>query len=132
MCNLKNLIWAPLRANRCREMPRGRRVIVCGARPQFGTDYVQNALYKTLDPTPFLASSAISERLGFGMRLARIPCSSARHPYSAMSHFYRCGTDWRGELPTVKDAPVPSSMAARSPSRDTSPVRRRGIPLLSR
>src|SRR5215213_10618737 len=84
MCNLKNLIWAPLRANRCREMPRGRRVIVCGARPQFGTDYVQNALYKTLDPAPFLASSSISERLGLGMRLARVPYPSARHPYSAL------------------------------------------------
>jgi hypothetical protein len=37
--------------------------------------------YKTLDPTPFLVPSAISGRLGFGMRLARIPYSSARHPY---------------------------------------------------
>src|SRR5215212_8396939 len=84
MCDLKNLIGAPLRANRCRELPRGRRVIVCGAWFRFGTDYVQNALYKTLDPTPFLASSAVSERLGFGMRLARIPYSSARHPCSAL------------------------------------------------
>ena len=41
-------------------------------------------LDKTLDPTPFLASSAISQRLGFGMRLARIAYSSARHPYSAL------------------------------------------------
>ena len=68
----KNLRVSPLRANRCREMPRGRRVIVCGAWFRFGTDYLQNVLYKTLDPTPFLASSAVSERLGFGMRLARI------------------------------------------------------------
>jgi hypothetical protein len=64
MCNLKNLIWAPLRANRCREMPRGRRVIVCGARPQFGTDYVQNALYKTLDPTPFSSIERYLSALG--------------------------------------------------------------------
>jgi hypothetical protein len=53
MCDLKNLIGAPPRANRCRELPRGRRVFVCGAWFRFGTDYVQNALYKTLDPTPF-------------------------------------------------------------------------------
>jgi hypothetical protein len=39
---------------------------------------------KTLDPTPFLVPSAISGRSGFGMRLARIPYSSARHPYSAL------------------------------------------------
>src|SRR5215212_8000684 len=47
MCNLKKLIGAPPRANRCREMPRGRRVFVCGAWFRFGTYYVQNALYKT-------------------------------------------------------------------------------------
>ena len=34
-------------------------------------------------PPPFLVPSAISKRLGFGMRLARIPYPSARHPYSA-------------------------------------------------
>jgi hypothetical protein len=39
---------------------------------------------KTLHPTPFLVPSAISKRLGFGMRLARIPYPSARHPYSAL------------------------------------------------
>jgi len=77
VCDLNNLIGAPLRANRCREMPRGRRVFVCGARSRFRTDYVQNALYKTLDPPPFLASSVISKRLGFGMRLVRI---SRTHP----------------------------------------------------
>src|SRR5215211_3514036 len=82
----KNLSGAPLRANRCREMPRGRRVFLCGAWPQFGTYYVQNALDKTLQSTPFFSTErSISQRLGFGMRLARIPYSSARHPYSAMS-----------------------------------------------
>src|SRR5215213_8060952 len=56
------------------------------------------------------------------MRLARIPCSSARHPYWALcpplTGVARArGGELVGELPTVKDAPVPSSMAARSPSR---------------
>src|SRR5215213_1534156 len=63
---------------------RGVGAFLCGAWFRFGTDYVQNALYKTLDPAPFLASSAISERLGLGMRLARVPYPSARHPYSAL------------------------------------------------
>jgi hypothetical protein len=40
---------------------------------------------KTLDPTPFFSTErSISGRSGFGMRLARIPYSSARHPYSAL------------------------------------------------
>src|SRR5215211_6174879 len=119
MCNLKNLIWAPLRANRCREMPRGRRVIVCGARPQFGTDYVQNALYKTLDPTPFLASSAISER--FWGSACGWPVYPVLLRSAPILGYVPLLPVWHGlavgELPTVKGAPVPSSMAARSPSR---------------
>src|SRR5215210_9379508 len=67
-------------------MPRGRRVFVCGAWFRFGTDYLQNALYKTLDPTPFLSSSAPSLS-ALGVRHAvgpYIPYSSAWHPYSAL------------------------------------------------
>jgi hypothetical protein len=57
------------------------------------------------------------------MRLARIAYSSAWHPYySALCPTFLPA--WHGlalgELPTVKDAPVPSSMGARSPSRDPS------------
>jgi hypothetical protein len=41
-------------------------------------------LIKPEIPPPFLVPSAISKRLGFGMRLARIPYPSARHPYSTL------------------------------------------------
>jgi hypothetical protein len=42
-------------------------------------------LDKTLDPTLFsIIERSISQRLGFGMRLARIAYSSAWHPYSAL------------------------------------------------
>jgi hypothetical protein len=56
------------------------------------------------------------------MRLAPIAYSSAWHPYSALCLTFTglARTLALGELPTVKDAPVPSSMAARSPARDPS------------
>jgi hypothetical protein len=81
----KNLSGAPLRANRCREMPRGRRVFCVVLGPSSGLTMCKTHLIKPYNPPPFLVPSAISQRLGFGMRLPRIPYSSARHPYSAMS-----------------------------------------------
>ena len=48
-----------------------------------GLTMCKTHLIKPEIPPPFLASSAISQRLGFGMRLARIPYSSAWHPYWA-------------------------------------------------
>jgi len=53
--------------------------------PSSGLTMCKTHLIKPYNPPPFLVPSAISQRLGFGMRLPRIPYSSARHPYSAMS-----------------------------------------------
>jgi hypothetical protein len=66
-------VGAPLRANRCRELLRGRRVFVCGAWSQFGTYYMQNALYKTLHPTPFSSTERYLSALEVGMRLPPYP-----------------------------------------------------------
>jgi hypothetical protein len=61
-------------------------------------------LDKTIHPTLFsIIERSISQRLGFGMRLARIPYSSAGHPYSAMSSpVNRRGTGWRWERKSVR------------------------------
>src|SRR5215217_8355851 len=114
-------------------MPRGRRVIVCGARVRFGeVTMCKTHLDKTLHPAPFLSSSArsLSARgSACGWHVSRTP------PLGTPTRLYiPLLPAWHGlavgELPTVKDVPVPSLMAARSPSKDPSPVRRRGIPLL--
>ena len=69
----KNLKGTPLCANRCREMPRGRRVFLCGAWPQFGTYYVQNALDKTLQSTPFFSTERYLSALGVRHAVASYP-----------------------------------------------------------
>jgi hypothetical protein len=106
---------------------------VCGAWVRFGeVTMCKTHLDKTLDPTPFLSSSAPSLSawgLACGWPLSRTP------PLGTPTRLYvPLLPAWHGlaveELPTVKDAPVPSSMAARSPSKDPSAVRWRGIPLL--
>src|SRR5215217_589172 len=118
----------------CELLPRSRRIFVCGAWVRFGeVTMCKTHLDKTLHPAPFLSSSARSlsawgsacgwpvsrtPPLGTPTRLYVVPLLPAWHGLTV------------GELPTVKDVPVPSLMAARSPSKDTSPVRRRGIPLL--
>jgi hypothetical protein len=105
VCDLKNLIGAPLRANRCREMPRVGAFFVCGAWFRFGeVTMCKTHLDKTLDSTPsFSTERYLSALLGFGMRLARIPYSSVRHPYSAMSSpVNRRGTGWRWESKSVR------------------------------
>src|SRR5215207_10477735 len=68
----KNLSGAPLRANRCREMPRGRRVFCVVLGPSSGLTMCKTHLIKPYNPPPFLGPSAISQRLGFGIRLPRI------------------------------------------------------------
>jgi hypothetical protein len=104
---------------------RSRRIFVCGGWFRLGgVTMCKTHLDKTLDPAPFLASSAPS--LGaFGVRytvgpyrvlLRLAPVLSALCP--AFTGLAR--TLAVGGLPTVKDLPVPSSMAARSPSRDPS------------
>jgi hypothetical protein len=87
MYNLKNLSGGPLRANRCREMPRGIGAFLCMVLgPNSGLTICKTHPDKTLHPTPFFSTErSISGRLGFGMRLPSIPYSSAWHPYSAMS-----------------------------------------------
>jgi hypothetical protein len=79
-------------------------------------------LDKTLHPAPFLSSSAPSLSAwgsACGWPVSRTP------PLGTPTRLYvPLLPAWHGlavgELPTVKDAPVPSSMAARSPSRDPS------------
>jgi hypothetical protein len=85
MCDLKTSS-GPRYVQTAAEKCRGVGAFLCVVLgPNSGLTMCKTHPYKTLDPTPFLASSAISQRLGFGMRLARIPCSSARHPsYSAL------------------------------------------------
>jgi hypothetical protein len=106
---------------------------VCGAWVRFGeVTMCKTHLDKTLDPTPFLSSSAPSLSAwgsACGWPVSRTP------PLGTPTRLYvPLLLAWHGlavgELQTVKDVPVPSLMAARSPSKDTSPVRRRGIPLL--
>src|SRR5215203_4403628 len=89
-------------------------------------------LDKTLHPAPFLSSSARSLSAwgsACGWPVSRTPSlgTPTRLYVPLLPAWHGLAV---GELPTVKDAPVPSLMAARSPSKDTSPVRRRGIPLL--
>jgi len=97
MCDLKNLIGARY-AQTAAEKCRGVGALLCVVLGfDSGLTMCKTPPIKPEIPPPFLASSAISQRLGFGMRLARIPCSSARHPYSAMSPVNRRGTGWRGE-----------------------------------
>jgi hypothetical protein len=76
MCDLKNLSGSPLRANRCRELPGVGAFLCVVLDSDSGLTMCKTHPDKTLDPT--------SERSGFGMRLALISCSSARHPYSAL------------------------------------------------
>src|SRR5215204_140206 len=70
----------------CELLPRSRRIFVCGAWFRFGeVTMCKTHLDKTLDPTLFsIIERSISQRLGFGRRLAPIAYSSAWHPYSAL------------------------------------------------
>jgi hypothetical protein len=110
----------------CELLPRSRCIFVCGAWFPFGgVTMCKTHLDKTLDPTPFLSSSAPSLSAwgsAYGWPLSRTP------PLGAPTRLYvPLLPTWHGlalgGLPRVKDAPVPSSMAARSPSRDPSTKR---------
>jgi hypothetical protein len=99
----KNLIGAPLRANRCREMPRGRRVFLCGAWPQFGTYYVQNALDKTSQSTPFFRTERYLSALGVRHAVAPYPVLLRSAPVLRyVLPVNRRGTGWRWERKSVR------------------------------
>src|SRR5215217_9684624 len=102
----------------CQLLPRSRRIFVCGAWFRFGEVTMgKTHLDKTLDPTPFLSSRAPSLSAwgsACGWHVSRTP------PLGTPTRLYvPLLPAWHGlavgELPTVKDVPVPSSMAARSP-----------------
>src|SRR5215217_4203681 len=101
----------------CQLLPRSRRIFVCSAWFRFGEVTMgKTHLDKTLDPTPFLSSRAPSLSAwgsACGWHVSRTP------PLGTPTRLYvPLLPAWHGlavgELPTVKDVPVPSSMAARS------------------
>jgi hypothetical protein len=97
----KNLRAGPRYVQTAAEKCRGVAAFFCVwcLVPIRGATMCKTHLIKPYNPPPFLVPSAISERLGFGMRLARIAYSSARQPYSAMPSpvINRRGTGWRWE-----------------------------------
>src|SRR5215208_5707181 len=73
MCDLKNLIGAPLRANRCREMPRGGAFLCVVLGSNSGLTMCKTHPYKTLDPTPFFSTERYLSALGVRHAVGQYP-----------------------------------------------------------
>src|SRR5215213_1797332 len=74
MCNLKNLSGGPLRANRCRELPRGIGAFLCMVLgPNSGLTICKTHPDKTLHPTPFFSTERYLWALGVRHAVAQYP-----------------------------------------------------------
>src|SRR5215213_10432588 len=84
LCAISKTSAGPRHAQTAAEECRGVGAFLCVVLgSDSGLTMCKTHFIKPEIPPPFLVPSAISKRLGFGMRLARIPYPSARHPYSA-------------------------------------------------
>src|SRR5215218_10439831 len=76
---------------------------VCGAWPQFGTYYVQNALDKTLQSTPFFSTERYLSALGVRHAVAPYPVLLRSAPVLRyVLPVNRRGTGWRWERKSVR------------------------------
>ena len=76
---------------------------MCGAWPQFGTYYVQNALDKTLQSTPFFSTERYLSALGVRHAVAPYPVLLRSAPVLRyVLPVNRRGTGWRWERKSVR------------------------------